>query len=209
MSTKSLNPVNQIGAKRTVRGGVPQKYILSPEGYKLLKDRYDGSRERTAELSEQLNVPRRMIREWARKMEIAGRADRLWTLKETKYLHRYISEKTFQEIGDHIGRTQAAVRVKAHKLGLLRERDGYTMKDLSDGLGCSSRKVTQWIDSGWLKGIRRETGVWDFSDKQICDFLKNHPLEIDLSQVDQLWFMALVFDLGRMDSPCKADYTEP
>jgi DNA-binding transcriptional MerR regulator len=193
--------MSRVGAKRTYSGGVPQKYILDNAGRKLIKDRYDGSHAVVVELSTALSVPHRQVREWARKLGVAPKTGREWTEQEIKYLTRHLADKTFAEICEYLDRSVEAVRTKAYGLGLIKEREGYTMKDLCEGLGVSFDMARRWVDKGWICGNRRETGFWDFSDKDIRDFLRSHPMEVDLSKVDQLWFLDVCLDLGALDNP--------
>jgi hypothetical protein len=193
MATRPTKPINEIGAPRTHSGGAPQKYTLDDAGRRLIKERFDGSSERTNEIHEAFGVPHRVVREWARRMGVAPQSGREWTPKEVRYLTNYIREKTFEEIAEHLDRSRSAVRIKAHKMGLLKERAGYTMKDFCDGFGCSFDVATRWITRGWLKGKRREaTGFWDFSDKNIRDFIVAHPYELKPEKVDLPWIIDIV-----------------
>lgn len=197
----TTKPIEGIGARRTHGGGSRQKYILDDRGRRLLLALYDGSSERIDELERRLGVPRYLIRRWAGQMRLtgSGRGAR-WKSEDIAYLEKHIKSKTLQEIADVLRRTEESVRTKAYLLGLI-EREGYTLKDICEGLGCSFELATKWIDKGWLKGTRRETGFWSFTDKQIRDFLRTHPLEIDLRRVDQLWFLDVCLDLGALDNP--------
>jgi hypothetical protein len=193
MTTRQSKPTNKVGAPRRFPGGVPQKYVTNKAGRALMRERFDGSRERTIELSEALGVPPRVIREWAKNMRIAPQANCKWSPKEIRYLEKHIGSKTFEEIADHLDRSRSAVRIKAHEMGLLKDRHGYTLKDVCEGLGVSFDVANRWIKSGWLKGSRRDTaGFWDFKDKDIRAFIISHPYELNPEKVDLLWLIDIV-----------------
>jgi hypothetical protein len=187
-----MKNIDQVGAKRTHGGGNPQKYILNERGRHLMLLLYDGTSARIDELQRRLGVPRYLVRRWATQMRLThSRGGSRWRKEDIAYLEKHINTKTLAEIAEHLCRTEESVRTKAYLLGLL-ERDAYTLKDVYDGLGSSFTTATKWIDRGWLKGTRRdETSNWYFSDKQIKDFLRAHPYEIDIRRVDQLWFLDL------------------
>jgi hypothetical protein len=42
MSAKAPKPIDQVGARRTSHGGVPQKWVLSEQGRRMMVERYDG-----------------------------------------------------------------------------------------------------------------------------------------------------------------------
>jgi hypothetical protein len=79
------------------------------------------------------------------------------------------------------------------------------MRDLELCLGEDHHKIGQWIASGWLhdhlQGTRRHDGngkdIHRILDKDILDFIRNHPQEINLGKVDQVWFLDLVLLKGR------------
>ena len=77
-----------------------------------------------------------------------------------------------------------------------RVRHGYTVSDLELCLGESHHKIKEWINSGWLRprlqGTHRHDGnghdIHRVREKDILDFIRNHPQEINLGKVDQMWF---------------------
>ena len=65
----------------------------------------------------------------------------------------------------------------------------YTIQQLSIITGLTSRTLRNYLKSGFLQGSR-ETGVWQFTEQQISDFL-NHPAVYPSIQTKQ---NALVYD---------------
>jgi hypothetical protein len=80
-----------------------------------------------------------------------------------------------------------------------------TMRDLEQCLGEDHHKISVWIANGWLRDRLQGTGRHDgngrdihrIREKDILRFLKNHPQEINLGKVDQVWFLDLVLLRGR------------
>jgi len=92
----------------------------------------------------------------------------------------------------------------------------YTMRDLEQCLGEDHHKISAWIANGWLhdrfQGTRRHNGngndIHRIREKDILRFLKNHPQEINLGKVDQVWFLDLVLLRGREVPEAKTSRTE-
>jgi hypothetical protein len=78
------------------------------------------------------------------------------------------------------------------------------MRDLEQCLGEDHHKIS-WIANGWLRdrlqGTQRHgensKDIHRIREKDILRFLKNHPHEINLGKVDQVWFLDLVLLRGR------------
>lgn len=219
MTTYSEMPHGQVGAKRTVSGGRPQKYFLDERGRRLIQDYYDGSGERTEDLARWLKVPVGTIRKWSQQLGVARQRDPRWTEEEIAYLEKNLLKMSFEEIAWKLGRTVTAVRTKANRLSLYRmDVNGYTLKDLMLGLGIRDHnKVDKWIERGWIKGKKLPTSdhaahqPWCFSPAQIREFVLAHPEEIDLRRVEKIWFIDIIAGprgLGRLDAPNKGDYLD-
>lgn len=214
--TQPLVPLEQIGTKRTGihKGGLPQKYILDEPRRQLIQAFYDGSSKQIDELERMLpGIPRWKIKNWATQMGLTNQKDPRWSEKEIQYLESYLHKMSLDDIARNLGRTKAAVQLKAKRMGLNKTtQEGYSMRGLCLGLGCNHHKVARWLDKGWLVGIRRLTerteqqggDVWYFSDNAIRTFIRNHPEEIDLRHVDKYWFLDLVFcGLGELGDTTK------
>jgi len=199
---EAAKPVEQVGAKRTRHGGVPQKWVLTEQGRRLMIERYDGSSECISELQRYLGVPRYVVHRWARAMHLTGSKGANWTEDEIVYLKKHYNAKQTEDIAAYLGRTVLAVKAKASHIGL-DVSDGYSLDEVRQGLGRSWETVNKWVKLGWLKGRRCtfNATTWNFTDAQIRDFLRSHPLEVDLRRVDQLWFLDVCLDLGALDNP--------
>jgi hypothetical protein len=79
------------------------------------------------------------------------------------------------------------------------------MRDLEECLGEDHHKIQRWIEKDWLRdhlqGTRRHGGngrdIHRFREKEILEFLRRHPEEINLGKVDAIWFLDLVLLNGR------------
>ncbi len=79
------------------------------------------------------------------------------------------------------------------------------MRELELCLGEDHHKIAGWIKNGWLQdrlqGTHRHHGngndIHRIREKDILNFVRNHPQEINLGKVDQTWFLDLVLLKGR------------
>jgi len=192
-----------IDAQITTRGEsmVQQKYVLSEQQKFFLLELYDGTTERIEMLARHHlfhGVPRWKMRQWAVELGLARSRDPRWTKEDENYLERNLHRESVQDIADHLGRTDTAVKLKAKRLGVNKcDQEGYTQRGLCAGLGCNHRKIKRWISNGWLKGSRRQTeravdDTWYFSDFAIYQFIKEHPEEIDPRRADWLWLVDIM-----------------
>lgn len=205
MAMRSVKSPDQVGARRMRHGGVPQKYILSEQGRRLLSECYDGTSARIDELQRYLGVPRYIVHRWAREMHLTGSRGANWAKEEIAYLEKHINSKRSENIAAHLGRTTGAVKAKARQLGI-NVPDGYSLDEVRQGMGCAWDTANKWVRRGYLKGTRCAFNdhAWDFTDAQIRDFIRSHPEEIDLRRVEKLWFLDVCLDLGRLDNTYKA-----
>jgi len=205
-----LMALDQIGSKRTGRnaGGLRQKYFLDEPGRRLIRAKYNGRTEVIDELATRLNVPRWIVKRWARDMGLTRRKEPPWTQEEEDYVQRHMYKVSIAAIAKHLGRTKTAVKMKAKRLGANKLQEGYTMSALCMGLGCDFKTVKKWIERGWLKGRRRNTertdgqgDIWYFSDAAIKEFVRKHPQEVDQRHFDWLWLVDILLGgLGELDT---------
>lgn len=78
------------------------------------------------------------------------------------------------------------------------------MRDLEACLGEDHHKIQRWIANGWLRdrlqGTNRHDGnghdIHRFREKDIVNFMKTHPQEINLGKVEPTWFWDLILLRG-------------
>jgi hypothetical protein len=187
------------------------KYIWRPEYDEYLKAHYYGGLNRRFQVLNRMiretGLPRWYIKRRAARLGLTMHQDkRPWTAAEVAIIERLVGKVSALTIAKRLKRTESSVVLKIKRLGLSRRvRDGYTMRDLEECLGEDHRKIQRWIESGWLRdhrqGTRRHGGngcdIHRFQEKDIISFIKQHPQEISLSRLDQIWFLDLVLLNGR------------
>ena len=131
---------------------------------------------------------------------------RLWTAAEEEIIERLVGKVSALTIAKKLKRTEASVVLKIKRMGLSRRvRNGYTMRDIEECFGEDHHKIEKWIVNGWLRdylqGTRRHGGnghdIHRLREKDILDFIRRHPEEINLGKVDPIWFLDLVLLKGR------------
>lgn len=189
---------DQVGAPRTSKGGVPQKYFLDDRGRQLINDLYDGSGERLDLLSRQLRLPRKIVQRFAMQMG-KTRPRGYWEPEQEEFLRKNLRKLSMNELERRLKRHKAAIIRKAYSLGLYKENngEGYTLADLMIGLGISSNhKIYEWIDKGWLKGkkviVALRLEQWYFSSNDIRKFILAHPEQINQHKMDWLWVVDIL-----------------
>ncbi len=175
-----------------------KKYVLDDHGRQLLLAKYDGTSPQIDELVDVLGVPRYTVRAWAADLGLTNQRGTRWTPKDEQYLEDNWHRESVEGLARKLGHTKAAIKVRAKLLGVRKRDGGYTLQEVRRLLGCGHRKLTVWIERGWLHGERRKTDrrddIWLFVDEDICRLLMNHPEEIDHRRVDWLRIADLLVD---------------
>ncbi|MGH9705409.1 MAG: hypothetical protein ACRD5R_01490, partial [Candidatus Acidiferrales bacterium] len=136
---------------------------------------------------------------------------------ELNLLERLVGRLSAATIAKRLHRPESSVVNKLKRLGTSRRvREGYTMRDLEQCLGEDHHKISIWIANGWLRDRLQDTNrhggngndIHRIREKDILHFLKNHPQEINLGKVDQVWFLDLVLLRGREVPEAKTSRTE-
>lgn len=186
----------------------PLKYRLSEEQRRLLLAGYDGRSETIDALQPHFpGVPRWRICKWAQELGLTRGDRKFWTDEELLRLRDLLGVLPSKEIARRLGRSVASVEIKAKRLGIsLRVSDGYTLRELEEGLGADHHKIEGWIARGWLRGGIRISRVqegegqhnpWRFSDRAIYELVRDHPGEIDPRRADWLWLVGILVSRGR------------
>ncbi len=159
------------------------------------------------ELKRQTGFPRWYVKRQAQRLGLTMHPDRRpWTPDEMETLDKLLGKVSVATMAKRLKRTETSVVMKIKALGHSRRvSEGYTIRDLELSLGEDHQKIRRWIENGWLRdgiqGANHRGGnghdTHRFSDKQILDFVKVHPQEINLGRVDQVWFLDLVLIRGK------------
>jgi hypothetical protein len=187
------------------------KYVWRPEFDQHLKAHYNGGLNRRFRVLNRMmrltGLPRWYIKRRAVCLGLTMHIDRRpWTSAEVDLLERLVGTVSTASIAKRLGRPENSIVTKLKRMSTSRRvRDGYTMRDLELCLGEDHHKIQGWIAAGWLRdglqGTRRHDGngkdIHRISEKDILNFVRNHPQELNLGKVDQMWFLDLVLLKGR------------
>jgi hypothetical protein len=152
-------------------------------------------------------LPRWYIKRRAARLGLTMHFDRKpWTSAEVDLLERLVGSVSTARIAKRLGRPENSVVTKLKRMSTSRRvRSGYTMRELEICLGEDHHKIQRWIAAGWLRdnlqGTHRHDGngkdIHRIREKDILNFVRNHPQEFNLGKVDQTWFLDLVLLRGR------------
>jgi hypothetical protein len=198
------------------------KYIWRPEFEVFLKAQYFGGLNRRVRVLNRMvrmtGLPRWYIKRQAARLGLTMKMDRKpWTQAELNLLERLVGRLSAATIAKRLRRPESSVVNKLKRLGNSRRvREGYTMRDLEQCLGEDHHKISTWIANGWLRdrlqGTNRHGGngndIHRIREKDVLRFFKNHPQEINLGKVDQVWFLDLVLLRGREVPEAKTSRVE-
>ena len=187
------------------------RYTWRPEYDAYLKAHYFGGLSRRFHVLSRMvrmtGLPRWYIKRQAARLGLTMHMDRRpWTPAELNLLERLVGCMSTATIAKRLRRPENSVVNKLKRMKTSRRvRDGYTMRDLELCLGEDHRKISMWIANGWLQdrlqGTQRHDGngndIHRIREEDILNFVKRHPQEINLSKVDQTWFLDMVLLKGR------------
>lgn len=187
------------------------KYTWRPEYDAYLKAHYFGGLNRRFQVLNRMvrlaGLPRWYIKRQAARLGLTMKMDRKpWTPAELELLEHLVGRVSAATIAKRLRRPESSVVNKIKRLGTSRRvREGYTMRDLEQCLGEDHHKISVWIANGWLRdrlqGTKRHGGngndIHRIREKDVLHFIKNHPQELNLGRVDQVWFLDLVLLRGR------------
>jgi len=181
----------------------------------LLKKLYDPTVPgRSQMLADRLRAPRWAVNRRAAALGLSRPKDRPWSPDEEAYLESNFHHISVRALARRFGRSTTAVKLKAKRLGLRKYEDGYTACSLAEALGVDPHWVLARIRSGRLRASHRQTerkpeqggDSWFITDEAVINFVRDHPYEIDLRKVDNIWFMDLISPyLNRVASGRRAE----
>ena len=92
------------------------------------------------------------------------------------------------------------VHLKLKRMKFKQDGNFYSANSLASALGIDNHVVSRWIHSGHLKaqprgaarGEAQHGDAYLIHEKDVRRFIIEHPTDIDLRKVDQLWFLDLI-----------------
>lgn len=178
-----------------------KKWFLNDIADGLLRRLYDPTvRGRSQEIAARLKVPRWAVNRRAAALGLTRPKDRPWSVEDEAYVEASFHHTSVKTLARKLGRSPTDVQLKAKRQGLRKYDEGYTALSLAEALGVDPHWVLARIRSGKLRASRRHTertpqqggDSWLITDEAVIDLLREHPYDIDLRKVDNLWFIDLI-----------------
>ena len=163
-------------------------------------------------LAKKVGIPHWALKKRARELGLARTKEKPWSEPELEILARYawMSDERIRLKLKAAGysRTVTGIHLKLRRMKFKHDPGFYSANGLAQALGIDSHAVTRWIRSGHLKAKLRGTArgekqngdIYLILERDVRRFILEHPTEIDLRKVDQLWFLDLVTN-GLVQSP--------
>jgi len=186
-----------------------RKYIFTDQIDQLIREIYLNHRDAKMchgipLLAKRVGMPHWALKKRARELGLARTKELPWSERELALLARYawMSDERIRLKLKAAGyaRTATAIHLKLKRMSFKHDGSFYSANGLAQALGIDSHAVTRWIKSGHLKAKRRGTArteqqngdIYLIHEKDVRRFILEHPTEIDLRKVDQLWFLDLI-----------------
>jgi len=187
-----------------------RKYCPTAAIDALIADAYrqqrQGDRRAIKSISGKLGWPAYAVSKRAAELGLVRVKERAWSPEEERIIFRFghlpYSGMQRKLAGAGFERSRAAIAVKATRLRIKSNLEGYSATALATAFGVDSHKVLLWIGRGLLEASRRGTcrrpeqggDTWWISRDQVKRFVMRCPEEIDLARVEKFWFLDLITD---------------
>lgn len=185
-----------------------RKYVFTARLDERIRETYLHPNAKTRpsirQLAEQVGIPHWALKKRARELGLARTKERPWSEPELAILARYawMSDERIRLKLKAAGypRSATGIRLKLRRMRFKFDPSFYSAKGLADALGIDAHVVTRWIKAGHLRAQLRGTrrteqqggDTYLIREKDVRRFILEHPTEIDLRKVDQLWFLDLI-----------------
>jgi len=186
-----------------------RKYVFTDQIDQIIREIYLTHRDAKARpgirlLAKRVGMPHWALKKRARELGLARTKELPWSEAELKILARYAwmsDERIRLKLkAAGCGRTVTGIHLKLKRMRFKHDGSFYSANGLAQALGIDSHAVTRWIKSGHLKARLRGTArteqqngdIYLIHEKNVRRFILEHPTDIDLRKVDQLWFLDLI-----------------
>jgi hypothetical protein len=186
-----------------------RKYVFTDQIDRLIRESYHNRRDEKTRLNirplaKKVGMPHWALKKRARELGLARTKELPWSEAELGILARYawMSDDRIRLKLKAAGysRTVTGIHLKLKRMRFKHDGSFYSAYSLAQALGIDPHAVTRWIKSGHLKAKFRGTGrgpqqngdSYLIQEKDVRRFILEHPTEIDLRKVDQLWFIDLI-----------------
>jgi hypothetical protein len=186
-----------------------RKYVFTDQIDRLIRESYHNRQnERTRfsvrALAKKVGMPHWALKKRARELGLARTKELPWSERELEILGRYawMSDERIRLKLKAAGytRTVTGIHLKLKRMRFKHDGSFYSACSLAQALGIDPHAVTRWIKSGHLKAKPRGTArtgqqngdSYLIQEKDVRRFILEHPTDIDLRKVDQLWFLDVI-----------------
>jgi len=186
-----------------------RKYVFIDQIDQLIREIYLNHRDAktgfgTRPLAKKVGIPHWALKKRARELGLARTKELPWSESQLAILSRYawMSDERIRLKPKAVGfsRTVTAIHVKLKRMKFKQDGSSYSAHSLAQLLGIDPHAVTRWIKSGHLKAKLRGTArtpkqngdSYLIQEEDVRRFILEHPTDIDLRKVDQLWFLDYV-----------------
>jgi hypothetical protein len=186
-----------------------RRYVFTDQIDQLIREIYLNHRGAktgfgTRPLAKKVGIPHWALKKRARELGLARTKELPWSDAELTILSRcaWMSDDRIRLKLKAAGfcRTVTAIHLKLKRMKLKHDGKFYSAYSLAQALGIDAHAVTRWIKSGHLKAKLRGTArtpqqngdSYLIQEKDVRRFILEHPTDIDLRKVDQLWFLDYV-----------------
>src|SRR5271166_1875378 len=183
-----------------------RKYVFTDQIDQLIREIYLNHRDAKSRpgiplLAKKVGMPHWALKKRARELGLARTKELSWSERELEILARYAwmsAERIRLKLkAAGYSRTVTAIHLKLKRMRFKHDGSFYSANGLAQALGIDSHAVARWIKSGHLKAKHRGTArteqqngdIYLIHEKDVRRFILEHPTEIDLRKVDQLWFL--------------------
>jgi hypothetical protein len=205
----------------------PRKWPISPEMHEEIRLLYQTKVSTggcvVRAYAEKVGYPRWKISRYAIQQGWIATNPKMpaWSPKELHILEKcaHLSMETIQKKLKEAGfiRSVTAILLKRKRLELPSNLQGQSATQVSKLFGIDIHGLVRWIDSGWLKAIKRGTkrtskqggDTYYIKPEDIKEFIVSYVEEIDIRKVDKYWFVGLLVGNGHKvqrprasESPC-------
>ena len=199
----SASPVITSKSRADASTSSPTKSISSSERV-YLSHRDAKTRSGIRLLAKKVGMPHWALKKRARELGLARTKELPWSEAELGILARYawMSDERIRLKLKAAGysRTVTGIHLKLKRMRFKHDGGFYSAYSLAQALGIDPHAVTRWIKSGHLKAKFRGTArgpqqngdSYLIQEKDVRRFILEHPTDIDLRKVDQLWFLDLI-----------------
>ena len=202
----TIRPSSDQGRAKIQSG---RKYIFTDQIDQLIRAIYLNHRDTNKRpsirlLATKVGMPHWALKRRARELGLARTKELPWSEPELQILarHAWMSDERIRLKLKAAGytRTITGIHLKLKRMRFKHDGSFYSANGLAQALGIDSHAVTRWIKSGHLKAKLRGTArterqngdIYLIQERDVRRFILEHPTDIDLRKVDQLWFLDLI-----------------